>query len=121
MENNSKRIYIAGPMRGYPYFNFPAFDNATVHLRNAGWEVFNPADKDRELHGKNFALRFPDGNINDATLEGFSLREALAVDTNWICKQANAIYMLKGWEDSGGARAEHALAHALRLEFIYEE
>ena len=120
MAKHSKKIYIAGPMRNFAYFNFPAFDAAAALLRAAGYEVFNPAEKDREIHGEEFEARNENGSIEEAEQQGFSLREALAVDTNWICKEADAIYMLKGWEDSGGARAEHALAHALRLEFFYE-
>jgi hypothetical protein len=26
------RVYIAGPMRGLPFYNFPAFDKATMSL-----------------------------------------------------------------------------------------
>ena len=113
------KIYISGKMSGVPNFNFPAFDAAASLLRLQGHEVFNPAEKDRDRLGVDFGQKF-DGNLQKAMKNGFSLRDALALDCEWICKQADAIYMLKGWEDSGGARAEHALAHALRLEFIYE-
>ena len=115
------RVYIAGPMQGYPKFNFPAFDKAAEVLRNSGHVVFNPADKDRERHGQDFGEQSVAGSIAEAEkVSGFSLREALAVDTNWICREADAIYMLKGWERSGGARAEHALASALRLYIMYQ-
>ncbi len=43
-------IYIAGPMSGYPQYNFPAFDEARDELRENGWQVVSPADMDRE-HG----------------------------------------------------------------------
>jgi hypothetical protein len=33
---------------------------------------------------------------------------------------ANAIYMLKDWRSSPGARAEHAFAKACKKEIIYE-
>ena len=39
-------LYIAGPMRGYPDHNFPAFRAAAAALRRAGYGVVNPA----ELH-----------------------------------------------------------------------
>ena len=113
------KIYISGKMSGVPEFNFPAFDAAAAFLRSQGYEVFNPAEKDRSRLGNDFGKKH-DGDILKAFASGFSLRDALALDCEWICKEADAIYMLKGWEDSGGARAEHALAHALRLEFIYE-
>ena len=45
--SNRPKIYIAGPMRGYENFNFPAFDAAAQLYRAIGYEVFNPADKDK--------------------------------------------------------------------------
>ena len=39
-----KTIYIAGPMSGIPYFNFPAFDTAKAFLILQGWDVVSPAD-----------------------------------------------------------------------------
>lgn len=113
------KIYIAGPMRGYPNFNFPAFDAVADYYKRAGYEVFNPADKDREKHGKDFETKYPTGAIEEAEKDGFSLREALKKDLGWICEHATAVYMLPGWEKSFGAKAEHATAVALGLDIYY--
>lgn len=118
-----KRFYIAGPMSGLPNFNFPAFNAAALHLRGQGHTVFNPAERDIERHG---GTDISAGNEKGdpalaASQHGFSLREALADDTAFICKEATAIAMLPGWENSKGARAEHALAVALGHEIIYLE
>ncbi|MEJ8918077.1 DUF4406 domain-containing protein [Escherichia coli] len=37
-----------------------------------------------------------------------------------MVRSADAIYLLKGWDVSAGARAEHALAEKLGLTVIYE-
>ncbi len=114
------KIYVAGPMQGIPDFNFPLFNNVTAFLRKMGHEVFNPAEKDIERHGEGVAVSAT-GDLKDAVALGFSLRDALADDTWYICKTADAIYMLPGWENSKGARAEHALAVALGHTIIYGE
>jgi hypothetical protein len=109
-------IYLAGPMRGIAEFNFPAFHKAARLLRAEGHEVFNPAERDEQT-GFN-SKEHPDGDMTTALAKGFSLRDALAADTHYICIHANAIALLPGWENSGGARAEHALAHTLRHTII---
>lgn len=110
-------VYLAGPMRGIPYFNFPAFHEAAARLRGMGYAVFNPAERDEAAHGKGVSDS-PTGNLDDIKV-GFSLREALAADTQYICLTADAIALLPGWEKSRGAQAEKALADALGHEVIY--
>lgn len=114
------RCYLAGPMSGIPHFNFPLFNRITAQLRDEGHEVFNPAERDNERHGKDISVDNPTGCPQLATKKhGFSLREALAEDLEYICLQADAICMLPGWEKSNGARAEHAVATALGHRVIY--
>jgi hypothetical protein len=114
------KIYLAGPMRGYPEFNFPAFHQAARTLRSLGHEVFSPAEKDSERHGTDISKGNAIGSVEQAEKDhGFSLRVALGEDLEFICKQADAIALLPGWEHSSGALAEFATAKALRLKFIY--
>lgn len=107
------KLYLAGPMTGIEHFNFPAFDAAAKHLRDAGHTVFNPADNDREngFDGKSAA-----GDPVEAAAKGFDLRTALKQDLSWICDHAEGIALLPGWEESRGARAEVALGRALGIE-----
>ena len=105
-------------MSGIKDFNFPAFYAAAAKLRAEGHEVFNPAEKDDEKLGKE-ACKSETGDIEEAEKKGFSLRDALYVDTKFICQEAEAVAFLPGWEHSGGARAEWALAATLRLKMIY--
>jgi nucleoside 2-deoxyribosyltransferase len=98
------KLYLAGPMRGYPDFNFPAFDAAAEKLRQAGHEVFNPADHDREVIAA-------DGR----TIADLGIRECMKADTAWICDNAEGVAVLTGWEESTGACAEVALARAIGI------
>jgi hypothetical protein len=60
------------------------------------------------------------GDEKQAIIEhGFCLRDALADDAEYICRKADAVAMMVGWEGSLGPRAELALALALGLEVIW--
>lgn len=108
------KVYVAGPMRGLPQFNFPAFDAAAAKLRTMGHEVFNPADHDRAQHGE-AVNDSATGDLADIAHTGFDLRTALAADLAWIAEHADAIALLPGWQLSKGAQAEAALGRALGL------
>lgn len=109
------KIYLAGPMRGYPKFNHPAFDAAAAFLRGLGHEVFSPADEDRADYGAGIVDDASAGDLAEIEGKGFDLRVALAKDLAWICANADALAVLDGWEQSMGARAEVAVAEALGI------
>jgi hypothetical protein len=104
------RCYLAGPMRGYPDFNFPAFDEATARLRAVGWEVVNPAEVDRARYGQDFNLS-ETGDLAD--IPDFDLAEALLADLTIIAREVDCIVLLPGWEESKGTITETSLATAL--------
>lgn len=119
---NKKGLYIAGPMQGYEDFNYASFDAAEAFFKESNMFEYigNPANWDRKKYGSDCNLS-PDGNIEQYVKDfGFCLRTALKKDLSWIATYATHIYMLKGWEFSKGAKAEHALAVALGLEIMYE-
>lgn len=113
------KLYLAGPMRGIAEFNFPAFHAAAAKLRAEGHFVFSPAEKDNERHGTDISKGNVTGCEEYASKQhGFSLREALRLDLEFICNEAEGIALLPGWEHSKGAAAEHTTALALNLEVI---
>lgn len=91
------KIYIAGPMTGYPDYNRAAFNAKASELMAEGHIVLNPA----VLPG------------------GLCQSEYMDICLAMV-RSADAIYLLNRWEDSVGARAEHALAEKLGLTVIYE-
>jgi hypothetical protein len=114
------KIYLAGPMRGIPLFNFPAFFEAEEKLVAMGHEVFNPARRDNDTHGTDISAGNVTGDEKIATEQhGFNLRDALCADLSYICHEADAIALLPNWERSKGANAEKATADALGLEILY--
>ncbi|KAB0590567.1 DUF4406 domain-containing protein [Edwardsiella anguillarum] len=89
------KIYIAGPMSGIPKFNRPAFHFEALRLSTLGHVVLNPA----------------------ALPDGLSQPEYMDICLAML-RCADAIFMLPGWQNSEGAKAEFALAKKLNLEII---
>ena len=89
------RIYISGPIKGVPGY-YERFESAERRIRRLGHYPVNPA-------------RHPDG---------LSLREYMRMDIYdlTIC---DAILMLPGWEQSGGASVERYLAEYLGMRIFY--
>lgn len=101
--------YIAGPMRGYPQFNFPAFDAAATFLRLYDFDVVSPADLDREA-----GFDPSTAAISEAEYEAAMARDLAAIE------KCDGIYLLRGWERSPGARREVAKAIELGLSILLE-
>ena len=93
------KIYIAGPMRGYDELNFPAFNAAAYDLTADGYIVVNPVDIN------------PDPNADWLDCMRKDIKALVDCD---------AIYMLEGWEKSGGATIEHFIASRLGFDVYYE-
>jgi len=103
------KIYLAGPMRGHPKLNFPAFNTAAKKLRKLGFKVFNPAEKGKEKTVMK----------NPSLQENLKFRrEVFCMDLTYICKHADAVVLLPGWKKSLGAKAERATALAIGIEVI---
>lgn len=95
------KIYLSGPMKGYPNSNYPLFNATASWLRAKGHTVYNPAE-------------FPHEGPHDT----FPIRKAFAEYSRFICEEADAIVLLPGWEKSKGAGAERALADNCGLMII---
>lgn len=102
-----ERIYIAGPMRGYPQFNFPAFDEAAAQIRARGHHAVNPADLDRAI-----------GFDGTGPVPLNFLRVAIARDVQALC-ECSAIFLLPRWRESEGALTEYDIALMLRLKMYF--
>lgn len=107
----SERIYIAGPMRGYKDFNFPAFHKAEEVLTDSGWTVLSPASRDME---EGFDTGTPENELTQEDMERWIKRDIGMVF------EADAVCLLEGWQHSKGALVEVALARfANKTVYIY--
>lgn len=105
-------------MRGIEDFNFPAFHAASAQLREFGWDIYSPAERDEsdpqiEESMKNFG-----GNWSEGT---HPLAYFMQFDLAAVCR-ADAVILLPGWEASQGARLEVSTALEVDvLVFLYDE
>lgn len=117
-----KRIYISGPMTGFPDHNIPAFNAAAKRLRAEGHFVINPVDLSslfgtpEELSDSFAAYYDPSGcsGEDDGIAENVMAADLAAV------RSCNAIYLLNGWENSKGALKEVHVAIEHKLQIILE-
>ena len=94
-------------MARLPELNFPAFYKAEEKLMKDGWRVVNPARFNAVFNVYNEGI---EGKILNAVCE--SERAAIP--------HLDAIYLLKGWEKSKGAKRELLVALQHNLEVIVE-
>lgn len=97
------RLYVSGPMTGYPEFNYPAFEEATQRLRAAGYDVVSPHELDRE------AGVDPSVEFTHADRIAAMKRDLVAV------LESDGVATLPGWMASKGAFAEVAAAQSIGL------
>lgn len=95
------RIYISGPISGNKTFR-QEFADAEKKLSWEGNYVVNPAKLEAVLP------------------MGLHWDEYMRVDLEML-KLCNAIYMLKGWQKSKGARIEHEAAVNRNMKIVYQE
>lgn len=95
-----KRVYVSGPMTGYPDHNFPAFNEATEELQSLGFEVENPAE--------------------NGVIPGWSWSDYLRYDLGAMLR-CDGILLLDGWEASDGANLEVSVALPLGFKRVYAD
>ena len=102
-----KVLYLAGPYRADTtygvYQNIRKAEKKAVELWQQGYAVLCP-----HLNSQLFELMFD--NANEICLAG-GLE---------MLQRCDAIYMMKGWENSEGSKQELKLAKNMRMEIIYE-
>ena len=105
-KNKMDRVYISGPITGRD------LAEARAHFQRAEDDLQRPGD----LTINPLKMRL----CVWLALRG-CYRLCLLIELIWLAYRADAIYLLRGWHESRGAKAEKALATALGLPAIYEQ
>ncbi|MBQ5795097.1 MAG: DUF4406 domain-containing protein [Kiritimatiellae bacterium] len=118
------RVYISGTMTGVPDLNRPAFDAAAKSLRDKGHFVINPHDLTpifgtAEEVAQSFDCLYYSEEDSHYSPHSSVIRLSRAVMDAELAavRSCDAIYLLKGWEESRGAKKElaEALTHGLTV------
>jgi hypothetical protein len=107
------KVYISGPITGYPDSNSAAFSRAEDMLRMQGHEVVNPLGINADHEGPCVGGVFPEHDADHGHRYGCHLRADIL-----RMFECDAIWLLPNWEESKGARAEAQIAKALRLVIL---
>ena len=102
-----KKVFIAGPMRGYENYNFPKFDKFEKILKDNGVECVNPGRISR---------KFKEKDIN-SDINIYNEMVRLQQEAEKTC---NAILLLDGWQWSKGTQLEVKTAAELGMQFLLE-
>lgn len=94
------KVYVAGAMSGVPEHNYPEFHKAAKELREMGYEVLNPAETD-------------DGDTSKP-------RPYYITKDLILLSQVDAIYFLRGWIRSEGAKLELAIACQREIPIFFQ-
>jgi hypothetical protein len=94
------KVYISGPIKGKEDFNRYNFKQAEDFIRMNNFSPINPHN-------------IPDPN------KTYSYEDYMKMDIRALI-DCDMIYMLQGWEESKGAKLEHAIAKMIGLIIKYE-
>jgi hypothetical protein len=105
------RVYVAGPMTGYPQENAPAFAEAAARLRALGHDVVTPVELNAMVWRRHHDSDY-DPAVHKIGYGDPLLNEMFAEDLKEVCTR-DAIALLPGWQNSRGAAREVFVAEAL--------
>jgi hypothetical protein len=111
-EETWMKVYLCGPMRGYPAWNAAAFDRYAAEWEREGHTVLSPVARDR-LGGLDL-LAASKEELAAKAGNWVWMRQVIVEDVEMICR-VDILAVLPGWEASTGATVEVALALFLGL------
>lgn len=98
-----EKAYVSGKIAGLEYQEaWSNFESKELELIKQGYEVVNP-----------MKLK-PNKPIHEMQWEDYMVRD---IEELFHC---DAIYMMKNWGQSKGARVEYAIAREIGLKIIFE-
>lgn len=116
------KVYIAGPMQGKPYYNYPLFDTIASDLPHIlGVSVVNPAEEMR-FYAKKNKLHFNEKECPTGTEYTYPPGHWKNYAGILMCELTlcDCIYVIEESKTSKGLAAEVALAEYLGIPVFYD-
>ena len=102
------KVFISGPMSGYPGYNFKKFREIEEKLKLYGAEVVSPE-------------RICQKYTQEAVLKNYGLMAQMVAEQQDELLTCNAILLMNGWETSNGSRYELSTALKNKMAIFQEK
>ena len=103
-----KKVFLSGPMTGYPGYNFQRFNLAEKQLADAGIECVNPV---------NICKKYKEEHV----LADKAVFDKMIAEQQEAERECDAILLLDGWQMSKGVRLELKTALEMDMQIFLEE
>ena len=103
-----KKVFLSGPMTGYPGYNFQRFNLAEKQLADAGIECVNPV---------NICKKYKKEHV----LADKAVFDKMITEQQEAERKCDAILLLDGWQMSKGVRLELKTALEMDMQIFLEE
>ena len=105
LNTKKDKIFISGPMTGYPDFNFPLFNKVSEILTSQGFDVVNPVTICKKYKRERV--------LSDKTVFDSMISEQQDAE-----RKCTTLLLLPKWEESIGVRLELQTAIELKMKII---
>ena len=103
-----KKVFLSGPMTGYPGYNFQRFNLAEKQLADAGIECVNPV---------HICKKYKEEHV----LANKTVFDKMIAEKQEAERKCDAILLLDGWQMSKGVRLELKIALEMDMQIFLEE
>lgn len=109
-----EKVYLVGPMTGYPHYNYFLFMAVAALWRDAGYDVKTPFELNSVVWQRHYGRDFDP--FNDTCDYGDPiLAEMCAEDIKWL-SESDIIAVLPGWHLSKGTTTEVLVGQNLQKD-----
>ena len=103
-----KKVFLSGPMTGYPGYNFYKFNTIEKELVDAGIECVNPV---------HICKKYKEEHV----LADKAVFDKMIAEEQEAERGCDAILLLDGWQMSKGVRLELKIALEMDMQIFLEE